>query len=337
MKRFFLRLDVSLLWILAVILCAWAAPSLGSKEGVLPISLLIKIGIFWIFFSQGVNLGWRDFWSGLGEWRVHLFIQLFSFVLMPLSVLALVYYGLMRGDFFPASIGLGLLFLAILPTTISTSALMAERAGGDVATVSWNILFSNVLGIFLVPLGTAWLLQSDAGAIVPRGAMFLNLCGQLVLPMLMGMLLQRWLQDAWVRWRSLIRQINMFFIYLMVYAALCDGLVSGSWQSLGLNGSFLLGLMVLGLLVFWHGLAWLITGWMGFKENLRIAAVFTAAQKTLAAGVPMAGVVFLAFEKAGETLPPLSLFLLPLLMYHPMQLILGAVLVQKMKKSHSHA
>lgn len=321
-------LDVSILWIAAVILLAWLFPEGGAKSGPLQAPLLMKAGIIWIFFGQGVQLGWRNFLSGAGEWRVHLFVQLFSFVFAPLSLL-LLDHGPFR--IFPDGVRLGFLFLAMLPTTLSTSALMAERAGGRVASVSWNILISNLLGVFLVPLWTLWLLQSRSGVEIPKAGLLINLGLQLLLPMVSGMLLQSRLQDFWSRHRIGLRRLNMFFIYLMVYAAICDGLVSRSWESLDVVMTLFLGIAVLVVLLFWHGSAWWMTGKLGMPTALRIAAVFTAAQKTLAAGVPMAGILFIALEKAGEVTPPLALFLLPLLFYHPLQLMLGAVMVGRMQ------
>jgi sodium/bile acid cotransporter 7 len=50
-----------------------------------------------------------------------------------------------------------------------------------------------------------------------------------------------------------------------------------------------------------------------------------APQKTLAAGVPMAQLVF-----AGH--PGLGLILLPVLVYHPVQLIVGAWLIPRLRR-----
>lgn len=322
--------DRSLLWLGIVAGSAWLFPELGSKEGWLQVSLLIKIGVVWIFFSQGVELGWRNFWLGLHEWKLHLFVQLFSFVIMPLTM-SLVVWGALNS--FPSSIKVGLLFLSILPTTIATSALMAARAGGKAAAVNWNILFSNVLGLFIVPYGTLWILGLPAEIEVPYFAMTGQVFLLLLLPMILGMMLQQRLGEFWQKHLKLFKTFNKLLIYLMVYAALCDGFISKSWEILGLN--FLIGLVgvVLAMLLFWHGLAWKLTGWLGFSPELRVSAVFTAAQKTLAAGVPLAGLLFTALAEvgAGASLPPLALFLLPLLIYHPMQLILGAVLVEKIQ------
>lgn len=321
-------LDRSLIWLGAVALMAWFFPELGSKNGWLQLGLVIKIGVVWIFFSQGVEVGWRNFWLGLHEWKLHLFVQLFSFVIMPLTMALLVWGAL---GSFPENIKSGLLFLSILPTTIATSALMAERAGGKAAAVNWNILFSNVLGLFIVPYGTLWILGLPLEIEVPYFTMMGQVCCLLLLPMILGMILQKRLGEFWQRQIKFFKTLNKLFIYLMVYAALCDGFVSKSWEALGLN--WLLGVVgvVLVMLLFWHGTAWGLTGWLGFNPELRVSAVFTAAQKTLAAGVPMAGLLYTSLNQAGASLPPLALFLLPLLIYHPMQLILGAMIVEKIQ------
>jgi sodium/bile acid cotransporter 7 len=64
----------------------------------------------------------------------------------------------------------------------------------------------------------------------------------------------------------------------------------------------------------------------------RVTAVFCGSKKTLASGVPMARVLF------GQN-PSLGLILLPLLIYHPLQLIVGSWLAsrfgQRTAQAHS--
>ena len=54
----------------------------------------------------------------------------------------------------------------------------------------------------------------------------------------------------------------------------------------------------------------------------RIAVVFCGSRKTLAAGIPVAHLIFGAN-------PALGLILMPLMIYHPLQLAIGGVLAQR--------
>jgi sodium/bile acid cotransporter 7 len=61
---------------------------------------------------------------------------------------------------------------------------------------------------------------------------------------------------------------------------------------------------------------------LGFSREDRITAIFCGSKKTLASGVPMAKLIFGAH-------PGLGLILLPIMIYHPLQLIVGGILAQR--------
>jgi solute carrier family 10 (sodium/bile acid cotransporter), member 7 len=61
---------------------------------------------------------------------------------------------------------------------------------------------------------------------------------------------------------------------------------------------------------------WLTSRALGFDRAERITALFCGSKKTLASGVPMARVIFGAA-------PGLGLILLPIMLYHPLQLLVG--------------
>ena len=60
----------------------------------------------------------------------------------------------------------------------------------------------------------------------------------------------------------------------------------------------------------------------GFNSGDRIAAIFCGSKKSIAAGIPMAQLIF-----AGD--PRLGLILLPLMIYHPLQLVICGVLAER--------
>jgi sodium/bile acid cotransporter 7 len=59
-----------------------------------------------------------------------------------------------------------------------------------------------------------------------------------------------------------------------------------------------------------------------FDRGDRIAAIFCGSKKTLASGVPMAKLIFGAS-------PALGLILLPIMVYHPLQLVVGGFLARR--------
>ena len=104
-------------------------------------------------------------------------------------------------------------------------------------------------------------------------------------------------------------------IYISVLAAMvCAALFARmptAWTAVG---------AVLFAVVF--GLLQLVCRTLGFPFEDRIAVVFCGSKKSIAAGVPMAQVIF-----SGD--PRLGLILLPLLIYHPLQLIICGVLASR--------
>ena len=61
---------------------------------------------------------------------------------------------------------------------------------------------------------------------------------------------------------------------------------------------------------------------LGMPRGDRIASVFCGSKKTLASGVPMAHLIFGAN-------PAIGLILLPIMIYHPLQLLAGGMLAQR--------
>jgi len=321
-------LDPSLLFMGVVAFLAWLFPEGGAKGGWLHPEWITKAGIVWIFFSQGLSLNIGYVLEGLKQWRVHVFIQGFSFVCIPLCMLL--------GDqllhpWVDEEIRLGFLYLAILPTTISTSAIFAGRLGAPVASITWNILISNILGIFLVPAWTLWLLHSQADIEVPKAPLFGQIALMILAPMVIAMILQKQLEGWASRCKGGIRMSNMLVIYFIIYAALCDSFQSGLWENYGFGWVAGVGAGTCLVLVLIHGAAWVGTGWMGSDRPLRLAVVFTAAQKTMAVGAPLAQTIFAAVVATGQSVPPLALVLLPLMFYHPLQLMLGALVIGRIE------
>jgi len=69
---------------------------------------------------------------------------------------------------------------------------------------------------------------------------------------------------------------------------------------------------------------------MRFPIEDRIAVVFCGSKKTLVSGVPMAQIIF-----NGD--PRLGLILLPLLVYHPLQLVVSGLLAGRWSRRETCA
>ena len=107
----------------------------------------------------------------------------------------------------------------------------------------------------------------------------------------------------------------------MVFTAFSAAVVEGLWRQL--PASALLGLVVVCAVLL--TLALVTTTWvaqrMGFSKEDEITLVFCGSKKSLASGVPMAKVLF-ASHAVGA-------IVLPIMVFHQMQLMVCAVLAQR--------
>ena len=78
------------------------------------------------------------------------------------------------------------------------------------------------------------------------------------------------------------------------------------------------------LLVVSMGVAWFMLGLLQFDKKLRVMGLFGCTHKTVAMGVPLITAIY---EGAGQ---PLGLYLLPLLVWHPSQLVIGSFLAPRL-------
>jgi sodium/bile acid cotransporter 7 len=297
---------------------AWAFPGPGSAGGWMHAELLTKVGIALIFFLHGVALSFAALRAGTLGWRLHLVVQFSTFLLFPLIGLAL--YSLLSGKV-PASLQLGIFYLCALPSTVSSSVALTAAARGNVAGALFNATLSSLLGVFLTPLWVAFVLKTSGGN-VPLGPVMLDLVKWLILPLALGQLcrplLSRWASKN----KSKINSADRATILVLVYTSFCDSFKEGVWAD---NG-WLTVLLVVVISTAIFALVMTIVGStsrkLGFTREDRIAAMFCGSKKTLASGVPMARLIFGAH-------PGIGLILLPIMIYHPLQLVICGVLAQR--------
>ena len=303
--------------VLATVL-AWLFPEPGASGGWLHPELLTKAGIALIFFLHGVALSFAALKAGTLRWPLHLVVQTSTFVLFPLMGLLLVW---LLGTRIPAHLGLGLFYLCALPSTVSSSVALTGAARGNVAGALFNATLSSLLGVFLTPLWIAFVLNTT-GEHQPLWPVIADLMLWLVLPLALGQLC-RPLFAGWAATnKTRINSADRATILVLVYTSFCDSFKNGVWAD---NGWWTLALVTLAATVLFT-VAMVIMGLssrlLGFSREDRIAAMFCGSKKTLASGVPMARLIF-------GSHPGIGLILLPIMIYHPLQLVICGVLAKR--------
>jgi len=214
----------------------------------------------------------------------------------------------------PDDLRLGIFFLAALPSTVSSSVALTAAARGNVPAAVFNATLSSLIGIFITPFLVALVLKTG-GVSFPLGPVIRDLCYWLALPFAVGHFLRPLLAGWVTRHKGIVSKVDRITILLLIYTSFCDSVKRGIWQEH--PGEVLVAAFVVSFLLFW--IIFWIMKWasraFGFSEEDRITTIFCGSKKTLASGVPMAALIF-------EKHPGIGMILVPLMIYHAMQLVI---------------
>jgi len=282
---------------------------------------LTTAAIALLFFLHGAKLSRAAVVAGMSHWRLHVLVFACTFALFPILGLLLkpVFSVVLTPD-----LAVGMLFLCTLPATVQSAIAFTAMARGNVAAAVCSASASSLLGVFITPLLVSWLVV-QGGAV---GANNLDAVGrimlQLLLPFALGQLLQPWIGDFVRRHASGLKLVDQGSILLVVYTAFSAAVIEGLWKQVPLP--MLLSLAASCCLLLALSLA--MTTWasraFGFSKEDEVAIVFCGSKKSLASGVPMAKVLFAAHT--------VGVMLLPIMLFHQIQLMVCAVLAQRYAK-----
>ncbi|MFB9136971.1 bile acid:sodium symporter [Vibrio sp. AK197] len=297
---------------------ATVTPDIGRSGGVIHLEQLTGIGVAIVFFLHGLGLSPQAIKAGLSNWRLHIFIQLATYALYPL--LWVVFNGAFMA-YMPAALAFGFCYLFALPSTISSSVAMTSVGKGNVPGAIFNASLSSVLGVFITPL-LIQLFMGFEGAELDLMASVISIAKLLLIPMIVGQVLRPYLINWVEKHKAITNKIDKYVILMIVYNAFCDSVANGIWSefSVGLLATSI-AICVVVLVVMVHFIQWSARR-AKFDLPDEVAAVFCGTKKTLAAGVPMAKVIFGAD-------PTLGMLLLPIMLYHPIQIFYCAVLANR--------
>ena len=143
---------------------------------------------------------------------------------------------------------------------------------------------------------------------------------QLLLPFLAGQALRTWIGGFVARHNGLLSRFDRGTILLVVYTAFSGAVVEGVWSRLSALDLVRLLALCAALLAVVLAATRLAARAFGFSKEDEIAIVFCGSKKSLASGAPMAAALFPA-AVAGVAL-------LPLMVFHQIQLMACAVIAQ---------
>ncbi|MDR3534037.1 MAG: bile acid:sodium symporter [Rhodopila sp.] len=268
-----------------------------------------------LFFLHGARLAPSAALAGAWHWRLHVVILAATFLLFPALALAAraLFPHLLSGPLWT-----GLILLSVLPSTVQSSIAFTSIARGNVPAALCAATASNLLGMLLTPL-LAGLLLSAQGGFSVKGAG--DIVVQLLLPFAAGQLARPLIGGWALRNKKLLGLVDRGSILLVVYVAFSEGVTQGIWHQLGLPELGRLLVVDAALLAAVLTITTFGSRLLGFSRADEVTIVFCGSKKSLASGLPMATVLL-----AGQSV---GLIVLPLMLFHQIQLMVCATLAKR--------
>lgn len=309
-----LGLDWYIAAIVSMVVLASILPARGAAAPI--VADATKLGIALVFFMHGAKLSQDAVIKGLLHWRLHGIVLATTFVLWPFLGKAA---AALPGWVVPVALAPGVIYLACLPSTIQSAIGCTAIARGNVAAAVCGASVSNLIGMFLTPLLAAFLLGAQGDGVSLSS--FQAILFQLLAPFVAGQIARRWIGGWMAKHSQRLTLVDRASILLVVYNAFSGAVVAGIWSQVsGLDLARIIGLCLV-LLALTIGLMVWAARAGGFAKEDEIAMVFAGCNKSLASGVPMAGVLFPAAT--------VGFILLPVMLYHQFQLMTCAALAQR--------
>ena len=308
------RIDRFSLLLMLTVVVATVLPCRGAVAEAFRIVTAAAIAL--LFFLHGAKLSRAAIIAGMTNWRLHLVVFAMTFLFFP--VLGLGFQQVGEWVLTP-SLAAGLLFLTLLPSTVQSSIAFTSIARGNVPAAVCSASASNLIGIALTPLLVALLMGGTGGGV--SGGEVRAIALQLLLPFVLGHLSRPLTAGVVERHKAVLSVVDRGSILLVVYTAFSEAVVEGLWTEV--PAWQLLALVALSGVK----LASVITVTRFTARRLRfskadeIAIVFCGSKKSLASGVPMAGVLFSSTQ--------VGAIILPLMIFHQLQLLACAALAQR--------
>lgn len=304
------------------IAAAKVAPSIGEKGGPLhPEITITYIAVSTIFFNSGLSLKTEELTSALMHVKLHLFVQTFTLLFFPVAIWALL--KVLALTAINEWLLKGLQTVGCMPPPVSSAVILTKAVGGNEAAAIFNSAFGSFLGIVVTPLLLLLFLGSSSS--VPFSFIFSQLFMTVVVPLIVGQVCRRFLRE-WLERRKLpFGTVSSVVLLMIIYTTFCETFSNPNMELDQVS------LLVIAFIIFSIQLTFMLLTFLlstrrisGFSAADSVAIMFCSTHKSLTLGIPMLKIVFEGFEH-------LSLISVPLLIYHPAQILLGSILVPSIK------
>ena len=307
-------IDGYMFLLLAMMALGAALPARGVGADILHQITFWAVAL--LFFLYGAKLDSAAVLKGMMNWKLQLLTFAATFALFPLLGLGITSAV---GGLLGPTLALGVLFLAVLPSTVQSSIAFTAMAGGNVPAAICAASLSHLIGVALTPALVALMLHQDGGAVGLDA--ILKVGTQILLPFLLGQALRRWIGGFIKRQMTLSRMVDRGSILLIVYSAFSAGTVAGIWSSIPPETLLILFGVIAVFLALARGLMEAAGRVLGLPAEDRAVLFFCGSTKSLASGLPIATAIFAPSV--------VSAIILPVMMFHMTQLFVCAVVARR--------
>ena len=317
-----IKIDPFVYAIISAVFLAYLIPFFGDRALVKPILLGISsVGISLIFFFYGLKLNYTIIKEVIKNWKVHVIVQSATFILFPLIVL--LFYPFVRTDI-AHTLWLAVFFLAVLPSSVSASVVMVAVAKGNVPAAIFNASLSGIIGILITPIWMSYFIEVQTMEF-DFSEIYFNLVTEIIVPLILGILLQRFFGVWAIRNAAKISMFDKSIILLIVFKSFSESFLEGIFNSIGIFDMTILIFAV--IFLFW--LVYYIIRFVCFRLNINredsIAIQFCGSKKSLIHGSVMSKIMF-------ANLPFVGIMLLPLMLFHGFQIVFVSFIAAKKAK-----
>ncbi|KFQ81552.1 Sodium/bile acid cotransporter 7, partial [Phoenicopterus ruber ruber] len=183
--------------------------------------------------------------------------------------------------------------------------------------------FNFFQGIVITPLLLLLFLGSSSS--VPFTSIFSQLFMTVVVPLIIGQIVRRYIKDWLERKKPPFGTISSCVLLMIIYTTFCDTFAN---PNIDLDK---FSLIIIVFIIFSVQMSFMFLTFLfstrnnsSFTPADTVAIIFCSTHKSLTLGIPMLKIVFAGYEH-------LSLISVPLLIYHPAQILLGSLLVPTIK------
>lgn len=285
-------------------------PQFGARGGPLRPEITVRyVAVVVIFFLSGLGLKPRQILSAVTNVRLHVLVQTFTLLVVPLTMSRMA--PLLRPVLNRWLVD-GLVAVACMPPPVSSAVILTRAVGGNDAAAIFNAALGSLLGVVVTPLLLATALEGKRSFMLTTIG---ELATTILAPLALGQIFRPFLEPP--------NGLGQGILLLIIYTTFCDSFVSAPQTDNVKAGLVAIIAIVLVLQIFLLLLVFHIANKF-FDPPDVVCALFSATHKSLTLGIPVLRVVF-------DGHPYLPLLSAPLLVYHPVQICLGGLLVPSLR------